>query len=103
MNTPAPLPTLISYAPALVVRGLATDPARLTPPSAERFPAAVLFADIADFTRLAEQLSMTHGPLIGAELLAHYLNRYFGHFIDLVTDHGGEVVKFAGEIGRAHV
>jgi len=97
MSGPASLATLISYAPALVVRGLAIDQARLVPPSAERFPAAVLFADIADFTRLAEQLSRKHGPLIGAELLALYLNQYFGRFIDLVTAHGGEVVKFAGD------
>ncbi|MCA9992712.1 MAG: AAA family ATPase [Anaerolineales bacterium] len=89
--------TLVSYVPALVVRRLVDDAALLVPPKADRFPAGVLFADIAGFTALAERLSDDLGPAAGAEQLAHILNRYFGRFIELVIAHGGEVVKFAGD------
>jgi class 3 adenylate cyclase len=33
----------------------------------------------------------------GAEELAQMLNGYFGQLIDLITDHGGEVIDFAGD------
>lgn len=93
--TSALLETLASYVPGLVVRHLATDSAPITTPTAENFPAAVLFADISGFTFLAERLAQ-HGP-VGAEELTRLLNAYFGQLIDLVTAHGGDIVKFAGD------
>src|SRR5262245_61935258 len=89
------LTTLISYVPALVVRRLASNPAPISAPIAESFPAAVLFADISGFTSLAERLAR-RGAL-GAEELTRLLNAYFGQLITLVAEHGGEVVKFAGD------
>jgi class 3 adenylate cyclase len=61
----------------------------------ERFPAAVLFADISGFTALTEHLAQ-QGPA-GAEILTRELNTYFGRLIDLITIHGGDVIKFAGD------
>ena len=49
-----PIKTLTSYVPALVVRRIAADPRPITGPTAERFGAAVLFADIRGFTAIAE-------------------------------------------------
>src|SRR5688572_13965978 len=89
------LETIVSYVPALSVRRFAAHPAALTGPEAERFQAAVLFADISGFTALAERLAQ-RGPA-GAEELTRLLNDYFGQLIDLVDAHGGEVVKFAGD------
>ncbi|MBA3530331.1 MAG: AAA family ATPase, partial [Ardenticatenales bacterium] len=89
------LETLVSYVPAPVVRRLATNPIPITAPIAERFSAAVLFADISGFTRLSERLAQ-RGPA-GAEALTQVLNDYFGRLITLVTEHGGEIVKFAGD------
>ncbi len=89
--------TLASYVPALVMRRLLVDAQALTPPSAERYPGALLFADIVDFTRCAEQMSRQFGPEAGAERLALMLNDFLGRFIEIVTAHGGEVVKFAGD------
>ena len=47
------LKTLTSFVPALVVRKIAADPRPISEPTAERFSAAVLFADITEFTALA--------------------------------------------------
>ena len=87
--------TLTAYVPGLVVRGLAADPTQITEPTAERFAAAVLFADVSGFTALGERLAQ-HGQ-VGAEELAHLLNDCFGQMIDLIHHYGGEVTKFAGD------
>jgi class 3 adenylate cyclase/tetratricopeptide (TPR) repeat protein len=95
MPTSELLQTLTSYVPALIARRLRENPAPLTEPAVERFPAAVFFADISGFTRLAERLAQ-QGPA-GAEELSHLLNDYFGRLISIVTAHGGDVFKFAGD------
>lgn len=87
--------TLASYAPALIKRRLAIDPTPISTPTFQRFPAAVLFADISGFTALTEQLAR-RGP-VGAEELTELLNTYFSQLIDLITAHGGDIVKFAGD------
>jgi len=89
------LNTLTSYVPALITRRLAADPAPLTAPLAERFPAAVLFADITGFTPLTERLGQR--GLAGAEELSRILKDYFGPLTLLIHAHGGDVVKFAGD------
>ncbi len=89
------LDTLVSYVPALVTRRLTTDPAPITAPLLERSPAVALFADVSGFTPLAERLSQ-RGPQ-GIEELSRLLNTYFGQLIDLITAHGGDIVKFAGD------
>jgi class 3 adenylate cyclase/tetratricopeptide (TPR) repeat protein len=61
----------------------------------ERFPAAVLFADVSGFTPLAERLAK-RGPA-GAEELSGLLNAYFGQLTALIAAHGGEVITFAGD------
>jgi len=91
----SPLASLASYVPGLIARGLAADPTPLTEPAAERFQAAVLFADISGFTPLAERLAQ-QGPA-GTEALMRLLNDYFGQLIAIITEHGGDVVKFAGD------
>ncbi len=87
--------TLASYVPALITRRLTTHPTPITEPSSEHFPAAILFADISGFTALTEHLAQK-GP-VGAEELTQHLNTYFGQLIELITAHGGDIVKFAGD------
>ncbi|MBE7555372.1 MAG: AAA family ATPase [Anaerolineales bacterium] len=87
--------TLASYVPALITRRLAVNPTPIDSPTAETFPAAVLFADISGFTALTEHLAQK-GPA-GAEELTQHLNTYFGQLIDLITAYGGDIVKFAGD------
>jgi class 3 adenylate cyclase/tetratricopeptide (TPR) repeat protein len=84
-----------SYVPELVSRRFATNPVLLQHPEAEALSAALLFVDISGFTPLAEQLAK-QGP-IGAEKLSQILNDYFRSLISCITDHGGDIVKFAGD------
>ncbi|MBM2848389.1 MAG: putative adenylate/guanylate cyclase [Anaerolineales bacterium] len=93
--SPALLDTLASYVPARIVRRIAEDPALPTEPIAERFPAAVFFADISGFTQMAERLGQS-GPS-GAEELRRLINVYFDKLIALITGHGGDIIKFAGD------
>jgi class 3 adenylate cyclase/tetratricopeptide (TPR) repeat protein len=86
---------LASYVPALVVRRFADRHEPLGEAESERFVAAVLFADISGFTALTERLAGT-GPS-GVEELTELLNDCFGLLVELVGEHGGEVVKFAGD------
>ncbi len=87
--------TLHSYVPALIARSLAQNPTPISSPTSKTFPAALLFADISGFTALTERLAQ-RGPA-GAEELTHILNAYFGQLIDIITSHGGDIVKFAGD------
>ncbi len=87
--------SLTSYVPDLIVRRLADNPTPPSAPIAERFPAAVLFADISGYTALAERLTR-RGPA-GIEELTHVLNDSLGQLVALITALGGDVVKFAGD------
>lgn len=86
---------LASFVPKLIRRRVIQDPRPISLPMAQIFPAVVLFADISGFTPLTERLAQK-GPL-GVETLARIINEYFGQLIDIVDDHGGDVVKFAGD------
>lgn len=90
-----PIKTLTSYVPALVVRRIAADHTPPSEPVAERFGAAVLFADIRGFTAIADKLARQ--GRVGAEHLADLLNACFGQLITVIHEHGGEVTKFAGD------
>ena len=92
---PQKLDIIRRYAPALLLSKLARDPGRLREPQAESFPAAVLFADISGFTALTERL--TRNNPAGVTELTGLLEIYIGKLVDLITAHGGDVVKFAGD------
>jgi class 3 adenylate cyclase len=95
MTSISALEELASYVPALILRRLAADSAATLTPAGERFPAAVLMADLSGFTALTERFA--HANPAGAEELTRILDRYFGHLVGIVTGHGGDVVKFAGD------
>ncbi len=90
------LDTLASYVPRLVIQRLEADPEPLSEPREEYLSGAILFADIAGFSRLADQLAHDKNRA-GAEELTALINRYFGHLVGHVTAHGGDIVKFAGD------
>lgn len=59
-------------------------------------PAAVLAADLSNFTGLTEALSRRAG-IDGGERVARELNQALGPAVDILIRHGGDVVKFAGD------
>lgn len=90
---------LEAFVPALVRRRLVRSPSLPPSPAIERFDAAVLVTDLSGFTSLAETFAR-RGPR-GAEDLKDVLNFFCGHIAELVDQHGGEVVRFAGDAALA--
>ena len=64
-------------------------------PTFDRFTAAMLFIDISGFTPLSARLGRKGA--VGIEMLSRVLNDYFSEQIALVTAHGGDIIKFAGD------
>jgi len=89
------LGTLASFVPTMILRQANAGAGAATQASLERGEAAVLFVDVAGFTALTETLAQRGAA--GAEDLTQLLNRYFGQLIDAILDHGGDIVKFAGD------
>lgn len=91
------LKTLAAYIPPGLGRAASRSVAP-TPPSAaqaERFAAAILFADVSGFTPLTEALARKGAE--GPEELTRLLNGYFSRMIALIEAQGGEIVKFSGD------
>lgn len=76
-------------------RLLDTQKGKIQLPEIEKFPAAVMFADISGFTPLTE--AMTKLGKDGVEKLSSELNKYFDILIKTIFDHGGDIIKFAGD------
>lgn len=95
MNSGPTYSTLTSYLPDLVLQRLASETADKRGPIADHRCGAVLIADVSGFTTITEQLAKRGA--VGAEELTRLLNDYFGRVIDLIADHGGDIVRFAGD------
>ncbi|MEE8390473.1 MAG: adenylate/guanylate cyclase domain-containing protein, partial [Anaerolineae bacterium] len=91
------LQTFAAYVPPDIIRVTLseTSPAPPTEAQADRFPAAILFADVSGFTPLTEALAQKGAE--GPEELTRLLNGYFSRMIALIEAQGGEVVKFSGD------
>lgn len=87
--------TPASYLPAVVQRRMSTLDGPLEQPEVDAIPGALLFADVSGFTALTE-LMAARGPA-GVETLTRTLNDYFGRLIEVITEYGGDVLKFAGD------
>jgi class 3 adenylate cyclase/tetratricopeptide (TPR) repeat protein len=84
---------LSSFVPASVRRWLAEAP--VVPPAGQVRQGAILLADIAGFTPLAEALARKGAQ--GAEELTLILNEVLGALVERIEQRGGEVLKFAGD------
>lgn len=85
---------LARFAPNALVSRLLADPTPLQSAVADEMEGAVMFADITGFSRMTEILSSRQD---GAERINAALNGYLGKLIEMVLDHGGDVIKFAGD------
>lgn len=83
------------FLPELIIENAISGEELANIAHAEQFHCAVMFADISGFTPLAERFS-SEGA-VGAEKLTATLNDYFSYLVEIVREHGGDVVKFAGD------
>ena len=86
---------LSSYVPHIILNGYARNSAPPQNYFMKTLNAAILFIDISGFTALNERLAKL-GPA-GPEQVSKHLNSYFGQLIEAVYQHGGDVLKFAGD------
>lgn len=90
------LATFASYLPELIIATIVNAAAHgEQQASVHELECAVMFADISGFTALTERLAQQGAG--GAERLTRALSAYFTRLISLVHEHGGDVVKFAGD------
>ncbi len=91
------LATIATYIPPCIIRGIlqSHSPAPPSQAMADRFKAAILFADVSGFTPLTEALAQQGSE--GPEELTRLLNQYFSRMIAIIEAEGGEVVKFSGD------
>ena len=87
--------TLSSYVPQAVLRRLASLPSLPDGPHVDRYPAAILFIDIAGFTPFVAAAARLGSA--GIEGVSRSLNTYLGRIIDLIADHGGDISKIVGD------
>ncbi|HYF62312.1 MAG TPA: adenylate/guanylate cyclase domain-containing protein, partial [Herpetosiphonaceae bacterium] len=92
---PSLFQSVLGFVPSFIARGIAGDYALISPPTAQPFAASIMFVDIVGFTPLSERLAL-RGPL-GAEELSALIKVTFSPIIDLVEEHGGDVIRFAGD------
>ena len=79
-----------AFSPALAHWELAQHhPDELVAPGAFDFESALLFIDISGFTALCTKLDI--------DVLQRHINTYFGKLIDVVSQHDGDVLRFAGD------
>ncbi len=83
------------YLPNLILEDLADHPKPVNNPFELHFDAAVMFADISGFSKLAEKITKNNPN--GVSELAGILNIYVDKIVDIITNHGGDIVKFAGD------
>lgn len=89
------LKSLSSYLPNCLLRDFVINGEVVQAPSCQNLFCSVLFADISGFTPLCEMCALQGAR--GVETLTKYLNDYFGQMINLILNHGGDIVKFAGD------
>ena len=84
-----------TYIPFVLLQHFAENPQPPQYPEIQQFPAAILFLDISGFTSLNEKLAQLGAA--GPELVSNHINSYFASLIKAVSEHGGDVLKFAGD------
>ncbi|HSW12470.1 MAG TPA: adenylate/guanylate cyclase domain-containing protein, partial [Solimonas sp.] len=84
------------YVPAIVAEHLLSHAGSAPAPGLQSLQGAILFADISGFTALTERCAQAGGDS-GAETLTTILNTYFGRLVGVIREHGGDVLKFAGD------
>lgn len=86
---------IIRYTPYYLQERLRFHIEPLKAPEADDFEAAVLFCDIAGFSKITEQITK-HDPDAISDLV-DLLDDYLGSLVNMIIEKGGDVVKFAGD------
>lgn len=86
---------LLSFFPRQVAQKLALEPGRAGHPWTDAADGVVLSADIQGYTQLTESILREGAERVDA--ITGLLNAYLDELIRIIAEHGGDVVKFAGD------
>jgi class 3 adenylate cyclase len=86
---------LAAYLPRRLVQTLSAEVHSAGECSLEKSQGAILLADLSGFTSLCAQLAKRHAQ--GYEELARSLNQLLVPVVESILNHGGDVLKFAGD------
>ncbi|MFN3603740.1 MAG: adenylate/guanylate cyclase domain-containing protein [Leptonema sp. (in: bacteria)] len=86
---------LKKYVPNLILQKLEKDPSPIREPSSESYLTSFLFLDIVEFSKLTEIVVEKYEN--GLELISNILSLYLEQLIRIITNAGGDIVKFVGD------
>ena len=86
---------ILSHTPRILQDKMQNQVNSPTLPMLEETDAAILFCDIAGFSKLTDKI--TSQKMGGIDLLVEILDAYIGLMVDMIMDHDGDIVKFAGD------
>ncbi len=92
---PTPITTLMGHIPALIAQRFAENPSLFIEPVIQACPAAILAIDVSSLANLANRI-VEKGPA-GSDELTELLKTHFKELTNILTDHGGDVVKFTSD------
>lgn len=72
-----------------------SEPTTVLAPRMESRTGAVLIVDVSGFTALTERLSRSGAA--GIEALTRCVNDYFAAMLEVIFEHGGDVLRFVGD------
>ncbi len=86
---------LATYLPQIQLRSIAARTGLQTEPWEKQCAGSILLVDITGFTEVAEQFAAQGAAAV--ETLSKVLNAYFGRMAEVLTEHGGDILTFAGD------
>jgi len=86
---------LKKYISNLILERLEKNPEPISKPFSEEYIAAFLFVDIVEFSTLTEKVVSQYYN--GLEIISNVLSIYLEQLIRIITNAGGDIVKFAGD------
>lgn len=86
---------LKKYIPNIILERLEKEPTPIKKPFSEKYNCSFLFVDIAEFSTLTEKVIQQYEN--GLEIISNILSIYLEQLIRIITNAGGDIVKFAGD------
>jgi len=89
------LTSILNYTPIYLQQQLTLQKTTSLSPHSQTLHGTILFCDIAGFSKMTEEISRESE--FGIAKLGEILDIYIGRLVDIILEHGGDIVKFAGD------
>src|SRR5208282_1137288 len=94
MQTQIPVEAYSRFVPNHLIRRHLADPTPPVEPRADYLSGVILMADVMGYTALTERYSQRAA---GIEQLKQVLDDFLGRLNEIILEHGGDVISFAGD------